>query len=198
VAPPGRGELTSAADLVGSSKWFAGVHVVEDGRLLLTVAGENPEIPGPPPPRAHVRWIGGGSLPGESYLECAEREALEELGCEVEVLHTGETIVELKPDPPERVELEDRPAPLLVQRYLDGIVLVIYRARPLGDPRPADVERLAWVPLCAVEALPNGVLPADLHAHGIQLLGPPPPPDARLFIGRAGAEYLLCRLGVDA
>lgn len=190
--------MTRAAELVGEAPWFAGVHVCEQGRLLLTIAGDNPEIPGPPTPRAHVRWIGGEPLPGETFADCGSREAEEELGCPVELQHTPQTIVELRPAPPERLALEDRPAPLLVQRYGDGTVLVIYRARPLADPYPADVERLAWVPLHAVEALCEGVAPAGAKDVGIELLGPPPPPDRPLFIGRAGAEYLLWRLGVDA
>jgi hypothetical protein len=33
---------------------------------------------------------------------------------------------------------------------------------------------------------------------GIEVLGPPLRPEASIFIGRGGAEYLLWRLGVDA
>lgn len=189
--------MTRAADHVGESPWFAGVHVCEDGRLLLTIAGDNPEIAGPPSPRAHVRWIGGGPLAGESFQECALREAEEELGCPVELEHAPETVVELRPSAPERIVLDDRPAPLLVQRYDDGEVLVMYRARPLADPYPADVERLAWVPLAAVEPLCDGLAPDDAAALGVEVLGPPADPDLTLFIGRAGAEYLLLRLGAD-
>ena len=190
--------MTRVADLVGEAPWFGGVHVFDGKRLLLTVGGENPEIPGPPPPRAHVRWIGGGPIGNESFLSCALREAEEELGCAVEVEHTIDTIVELKPDHPGRVEVVDRPAPLLVQRYDNGSVVVIFRARLLAEPRPVDVERLVWVPLDAVEPLCDGVAPADAKRLSIEVLGPPPRPEASMFIGRGGAEHLLWRLGVDA
>jgi hypothetical protein len=73
----------------------------------------------------------------------------------------------------------------------------MYRAGLLGEPKPTDVERLAWVPLRAIEALADGVRPAEAEELGIQLLGPPVSSDAVLFVGRAGAEYLLWRLGVD-
>lgn len=185
------------ADLVGESRWFGGVHVFDRGRVLLTVGGESPEIAGPPGPRAHVRWIGGGPHAGESYLECGLREAEEELGCACEPEHSERTLVELRPDPPEWLELEDRPAPLLVQRYEDGEVLVMFRARPLGEPRPTDVERLAWVPHDAIEALVGGVAPADAPTLGMELVGPPLEADRLLFLGRLGAEYLLSRFGVD-
>jgi 8-oxo-dGTP pyrophosphatase MutT (NUDIX family) len=190
--------VTRVADLVGEARWFGGAHVCERGRVLLTIGGDNPEIPGPPPPRAHVRWIGGGPIEDESFLACALREAEEELGCGVEVEHAIDTIVELKPDPPERIELVDRPAPLLVQRYDTGSVVVIFRARLLGEPRPVDVERLVWVPLDTVEPLCDGVAPGDAKRMGIEVLGPPPRPEAPMFIGRGGAEHLLWRLGVDA
>lgn len=187
-----------ASDIVGGARWFGGVHVFDRGRILLTIGGENPAIEGPPLPRAHVRWIGGGALPGETFLECALREAHEELGAPVEIVHQEETIVELQPEPPHRVALEDRPAPLLVQRYLDGEVLVVYRAWLTEEARPADVERLAWVPPAAIEPLATGVRPADAPSLGIEIVGPLPDPDRVLFVGPAGAEYLLCRLGVDA
>ncbi|HEX9417102.1 MAG TPA: NUDIX hydrolase [Gaiellaceae bacterium] len=188
--------MTRVADLVGKARWFGGIHVCEQGRLLLTIGGENPKIAGPPPPRAHVRWIGGGPLPGESFEDCALREAQEELGCPVDLRHAQETIVDLRPASPERLELEDRPAPLLVQRYDDGEVLVMYRARLLGEPYPADVERLAWIPLGAVEPLCAGVEPGAAERLGVEVLGPRP--GAPLFIGRAGAEYLLWSMRVDA
>jgi 8-oxo-dGTP pyrophosphatase MutT (NUDIX family) len=190
--------MTNVAALVRDAPWFGGVHVCDRQRLLLTIGAENPEISGPPPPRAHVRWIGGKPLPGESFLHCAEREAEEELGSPVEVAHAAETIVDLRPDPLERLALSDRPAPLLVQRYDDGTVLVIYRARLLAEPHPADVERLAWVPLDAVEPLCDGLLPDEATLLGIEVLGAPLDPEASLFIGRLGAEYLLWRLGTDA
>jgi 8-oxo-dGTP pyrophosphatase MutT (NUDIX family) len=152
---------------------------------------------GPLPPRAHVRWIGGGPHPGESFLECALREAREELGCPVESVHTERTIVELRPDPPVRISLADRPAPLLIQRYLDAEVLVMYRARLLGTPRPADVERLAWIPHSAMEPLVQGVAPSDAADLSIDVLGRELDPDRVLFVGALGAECLLWRLGVE-
>ena len=185
------------AELVGDARWFAGVHVVVDGRVLLTVGGEHPEVVGPPPPRAHVRWIGGGPHAGETFLHCALREAEEELGCQVEIASSAESIVELRPDPPIRAPLADDPAPLLVQRYDEGEVLVIYRARPLGRAVPTDVERLAWLPLEALDAVVMGIAAGGVAAHGIEIVGPPLEPDVVLFIGRLGAEYLLRRLRVD-
>lgn len=106
----------------------AGVLIVRAGRVVLSPRGE------------HLGWIGGGCLPGESAVECARREALEEIGCEVEILHSPATYFEDL-----HTERLDPPAPLLRTPLTD-----LFRARALGDPRPVDVPELVWV---AVEEL---------------------------------------------
>jgi hypothetical protein len=73
----------------------------------------------------------------------------------------------------------------------------MFRARLSGEPWPADVERLAWVPPAAIQALTYGVLPRDAGELGIEVLGPERDSEAVLFVGAAGAEYLLWRLGAD-
>lgn len=73
-------------DLSQGQPFCAGACVFDAGALLFTVgkerywthaeAGET-VIP--------VRWVGGGQEPGETIVECAKREAEEELGCNIEL-----------------------------------------------------------------------------------------------------------------
>ncbi len=73
----------------------------------------------------------------------------------------------------------------------------MYRAEPLGEPRPSDVRGLLWVPVAALDDLVGGVPPERLTQLGIEALGLSPPAGATVFVGRAGAEYLLRLLRAD-
>lgn len=175
------------ADLVGDAAWCAGVHIVRDGRVLLTYRPVG--TPGT------VRWVGGGQEPGETFAACAVREAREEIGCDVELLHCTETLLERKPAIPERVRFDDRPAPLVVQRYDDGMWLVMYRAEPLSEPAPVDEPTLLWVPVDMLDHLVASVRPDQATELGIRIVGAMP--EDALWIGENGAEWLLRRERVD-
>lgn len=103
----------------------AGVLIVRAGRVLLSPRGDV------------VGWIGGSCLPGESAADCARREALEEIGCEVEILHSPVTFLEDLSS----VELEP-PAPLLRMHHAE-----LFLARALGEPAAVDVPAIVWMPL---------------------------------------------------
>jgi 8-oxo-dGTP pyrophosphatase MutT (NUDIX family) len=124
----------------------AGVTIVRGGRLLLSPRGPSPHLPSPAEPRVHLGWIGCAALPGESFEDCARREAREEIGCEVELLDSE---------------------PLVVVRG----ELAVFRARALGEPRPVDVPSLAWVPVTLLPRLRDGVPVEGLSHHGVEVLG---------------------------
>lgn len=131
----------------------AGVLIVREGRVLLS--------PRPHPAGTHLGWIGGWVEPSESPQEAARREAREEIGCDVEISHAPLTyeedgMVRLPP-----------PAPLL--RTGEG---VLYRARPLGEPRRLDVPALVWVPLELLPELREPTSFEALLARGATAIGP--------------------------
>jgi len=183
-------------NLIGNEPWYAGVHVAKSGRVLLTAEGESPRIPGLTSPRTHVRWIGGAQEAGETFVDCARREAREELGCEVELLYPSATWLERTPGVHERTALVDQPPPFIVQRYTTGEWVILYRARLLGEPVPCDVKALLWVPVRVLDTLVDGLKLEQLTDLKIEVLGRVPPAPL-LFIGRGGAEDLLRDVGIE-
>ena len=183
-------------DLLDSKGWYAGVKIVEEGRMLLSVRVGAPIIPAPPGASVHLRWIGGGGVPGETPVACAQREAREELTCPVEIEHSPTTYVRKPPGPFSQVQLSDRPAPLLHEFWADlDESSILYRARLLDEPQPGDVPALAWVPLAAVATLIEGVPYGRIAELGIEVLGNPSVDgSATAFIGELGSEVFFSEL----
>ena len=173
------------ADLIGDEPWCAGVHVARAGRRLLTAAVRGD--------RVWIRWIGGGAEPGETPVECARREALEEVGARVAVLHSPVTFAAREEEEVVERRLADRPAPVLVQRFPSAMHVVVFRVRLLDEPRPVEEPTLLWIPERALAALARdetgGWLP-----EGVELLGASL--DPRLDVELGPTERLLHRLGV--
>ena len=172
------------ADLIGAEPWCAGVHVHRAGRRLVTASVRGDRI--------WARWIGGGREPGETPIECARREALEEIGVRVAVLHSPVTFLAREEQVAE-VPLADRPAPALVHRYATTMHVVVYRVRLLDEPRPLEEPTLLWVPEAALDALAAGV-PAGRLPPGVELIGAPLDPGLVVELGPT--ESLLHRLRV--
>jgi 8-oxo-dGTP pyrophosphatase MutT (NUDIX family) len=94
-------------------------------------------------------------------VECARREAREEIGCQVEILHSPVTyLVDLA------LAQLDAPAPLLRTGVAD-----VFRARPRGEPLPVDVPALVWVPVDVVPELGELMPSAELLRRGGVALG---------------------------
>ena len=169
----------------------AGVAIVREGRLLLSPRGPSPHLPGPPEPRVHLGWIGGGLLPGESPEDGARREAREEIGCDVELLDASSTHGALS-----NSLLQSVFQPVLIVRG----ELAVFRARALGEPRPVDVPALTWVPLSLLPSLRVGIPVEALADRGVEIVGEVGPGTA--FIGNGSVtgalRELVERLGPDA
>jgi 8-oxo-dGTP pyrophosphatase MutT (NUDIX family) len=119
--------------------------------------------------------IGGRLEPSDdSLIASVSREAQEELGCEVEVVPSPETIVVRGPGRVQRVELEgaERPTAVVFRRFRTPphapwhadhrgeAHLVVFQAQLLGEPRPAaELPALAWLSPAHVVATAHHDLP---------------------------------------
>jgi 8-oxo-dGTP pyrophosphatase MutT (NUDIX family) len=132
----------------------------DEGRYLFFVAGLRDHCP---PGERFYAGIGGHREPGEDWLACAHREALEEVGTDVEILSARATWYIPQHGPVQQVDLADRPRPLALYEMIHppgtprtGEVyrIVVYRARLCGRPRdlPED-EVLAVIALTEAQVL---------------------------------------------
>lgn len=119
--------------------------------------------------------IGGRLEPSDdSLIASVSREAQEELGCQVEVLPSTETVVVRGPGRVERVELDgdERPAAVVFRRFRTPphapwhadhrgeAHLVVFRGELRGQPRPAaELPALAWLSPAHVVATAHHDLP---------------------------------------
>jgi 8-oxo-dGTP pyrophosphatase MutT (NUDIX family) len=146
--------LDVAATTAGQP-FCAGVVLVSDGQLVLTLNRDHA-----PDGALRVGGVGGGQEPDETIWQCAEREALEEVGCAVRLVRSPRTFLrempagELRP-----TRCRDEIAPLLFEwgrrpapaPYAPGLPSgerlygAMFLARtPAKALRPADVEGLLF------------------------------------------------------
>jgi 8-oxo-dGTP pyrophosphatase MutT (NUDIX family) len=181
----------------------AGVGLVlqdDEGRFLFFVAGHRHYCP---PGERFYAGIGGHREPGEDWLACAHREALEEVGTDVELLSSPVTWAVPHGGPVRPVDLTDRPRPLALYEMIhppgtpragDLYRIVIYRARLRGLPHnlPED-EVLAVIALTeeqVIQGLDRKPRLADLLDEGACLVagGEALDPQVRLYpLGTARA-----------
>ena len=141
-----------------------------------------------------VTGIGGRVEPGEAFAECAAREALEEIGCGVEILPCRRTLLVRGPNGSSLEKVETAPYAVVRRRAgappgepwggdpsLPWLTVVVYLARLRGEPRPVE-ERLPflfYLGARGLEALSRGDVPlADLLLAGARvdpLAGVDPP-----------------------
>jgi 8-oxo-dGTP pyrophosphatase MutT (NUDIX family) len=127
----------------------AGVGLVlqdDEGRYLFFIAGTRHRCP---PGERFYAGIGGHREPDENWLACAHREALEEVGTDVEILSASETWYIPQGGSAQQVEVSDRPRPLALYEMM----------HPPGTPRVGEVYRIV-VYRARLRSLPRN-LPED-------------------------------------
>jgi ADP-ribose pyrophosphatase YjhB (NUDIX family) len=146
------------AAITAGQPFCAGVILMVDRRLLLTLDREHAPADGV----IRVGGVGGGQEPGETIVQCALREAREELSVDVELVSAARTYIdyssgsrnlriarctdEIRPfvfwSVPRRDPKPYAPG-LPAGRMLYG---AMYLARPRGELEPGDVEALLLAP----------------------------------------------------
>ena len=151
-----------------------------DGRYLFFLAGTRHHCP---PGELFYGGIGGHRETGEDQLGCAHREAIEEIGTDIEILPSFPTWNIPNKCPIRRVEVSDQPHPLAfyelvypagTPRASEVYHIVIYRARLSGPPKDMSPEELqgiiALTPKQVIQSLTRRPKLAQLLAEGALLL----------------------------
>jgi hypothetical protein len=154
--------------------------------------------------------IGGGQDPNEAPVDCALREAREEVGVDAEILPVVRTWWSEDCGMPKGVPFPadaPMPAPFLVAALRrrdsapfrpglpggDILRVVLYRARLTGTPRPHDIPGLIQIPLGALTWLATPRTLADIQSvgGGELLANVTIPPDTRFVIRRRTGDAVL-------
>ncbi len=170
------------------------------GRYLFFLAGTKFDCP---PGELFYAGIGGHREEGETWVECAHREAIEEIGVDVELIPSNDTWIVSSDGGAERAVVSDQPRPVALYRMIhpEGVPragetyhIVIYKAALLEQPTEMPVEEVSGVIALTLEQVILGPKRrpslSELIYEGADLVAPNEPVDlnTRLYpIGAAAA-----------
>jgi 8-oxo-dGTP pyrophosphatase MutT (NUDIX family) len=195
------------ATITAGQPFCAGVVLMLEGRIVLTLDYEHAPGAG----LIRVGGVGGGQEVGETIWECAAREALEEIGCEVTLVRSPRTFIRELPDgPPRAARCRDEVAPLLFewadredrQPYAPGLpggprlYGAIFLARAASQElRPTDVEGLLLMPPSDWPLVDRKATLREALDAGVLLLEREPiAPDVRLWSFPEESMRAVCEL----
>ena len=121
------------------------------GRYLFFLAGTKFDCP---PGELFYAGIGGHREQCESWVECAHREAIEEMGVDVELLPSDDTWIVSSEGESERIVVSDGPCPMALYRMIhpesapragETYHIVIYRAALLEPPSNMPIDEVRGI-----------------------------------------------------
>jgi 8-oxo-dGTP pyrophosphatase MutT (NUDIX family) len=176
----------------------------DEGRYLFFLAGRGLYCP---PGERFYAGIGGHREPGEDWLACAHREAMEEVGTDVEILSAPETWHIPQGGPARQVAVSDRPRPLALYEMihppstpLAGEVyrIVVYQARLCGLPGNLQEDEVLAVIALTREQVIDGPKRkptlAGLLDEGARIVASAAPVDGQMRLYPLGTACALARV----
>ena len=138
--------------------------VIQDdsSRYLFVIAGTRHFcLPG----ELFYAGIGGHRENGEDWLECAQREAMEEIKSKVEIISAPKTWYISRNDPIQQLEIVERPRPFAFYEMIhptgtpragELYHLVIYKARNLNKPKALPKDEVLGIIALTPEQVVRG------------------------------------------
>ena len=205
----------SVEDITKNYPFCAGVLICRNGKngleFLLTLANKNKWLCQQEKTVIGVGGIGGGQEPNEPPLDCAQREALEEISAKVKIISSDFTIFENLSTRKKNIKTTDAIKPFIFQKRLNTcpdkpfkkglpigqfLYIVMYLAKPLSRPKPKDVPALLWANLRLMNELLKGLKTEVIETKGelIKKPGFEIPGNALLKIPTPSTEELITRV----